>query len=99
MLGGCRKDKLQWENIKWSNDINQIENFISEFPESIYLDSALMTLERMIFLKSDSSTTVSGTFEDYVSFVKNHPRIVEIINAKSLSFRLRVKKKKSNTSN
>ena len=54
MLGGCRKDKLQWENIKWSNDINQIENFISEFPESIYLDSALMTLERMIFLKSDS---------------------------------------------
>ena len=80
MSAGCRKDKEEWEKIKWSNDVSQIENFISEFPESNYLDSALITLERMIFLKSDNSTTVTGTFKDYLDFVKKYPRMVEIID-------------------
>lgn len=78
----CGKDKKEWDKIKTSASLQEMENFISRFPKSQYFDSILLLMESNIYEQSEKSITRSGTFEDYQSYLNNYPRLAELTNAR-----------------
>jgi len=91
MLISCGKDKKEWEKIKTSDNIQELENYISGFPESNYSDSALIKMEGLIYQQSVNSISKSGTFEEYENHVKDYPRIRELTNAEERMEYLKLK--------
>lgn len=78
-LISCNKDKLEWEKIKHTDNIEVCERFLSSFPKSAYYDSALMNMEKLIYYSSINSKTKTGILE-YENYIKTHPRIKELIS-------------------
>jgi len=91
MLISCGKDKTEWEKIKTSENIQELENYISGFPKSSYFDSALIKMEKLIYLQSINSVSKSGTFEEYEYYVKNYPKIMELTDAEKRMEYLKLK--------
>ena len=44
LVVGCNKETRAWENASTINSISEYELFISEYPNSIYIDSAMNKL-------------------------------------------------------
>jgi hypothetical protein len=80
-LISCGKDQKEWNKVKTSDDIREMENFLAEFPKSQYFDSVLLMIESRIYEQSENSITRSGTFEDYEKLMNNHPSISNLTNA------------------
>jgi hypothetical protein len=81
VLISCGKDMKEWDKIKTTNNIQELENFISVFPKSPYCDSVLIKMEGLIFQLSENSISRSGTFEDYERLMNYHPSISNLTNA------------------
>lgn len=77
----CGKEKKEWEKIRPSDNIKDLENYLSGFPKSNYIDSALVKMENLIYQQSVDAVSKSGTFEEYEYFMKNYPRIPELTDA------------------
>lgn len=88
---GCNQDIKEFKKIKNSENKAEIESFLSNFPESIYFDSVLINLEKLIYLKSINSRSKSGTFEEYDSLVIKYPRVKELTNAEKKLVNLKLK--------
>lgn len=81
-LISCGKDQKEWDRVKTSDDIQELENFLSDFPKSRYFDSVLLMIESRIYEQSAKSISRTGTFEDYQSYLDNYPRLNELTNAR-----------------
>jgi len=77
----CGKDKKEWDKVKTSDSLQEMENFISRFPKSQYFDSVLLLVEARIYDQSERSITRSGTFEDYQGYLNDYPRVKDLTNA------------------
>jgi hypothetical protein len=79
----CNNGRKEWEIVKQTENVQELENYLIDFPKSVRYDSALLKLGKLIYRKSLNSKSKPGTFEEYENFVINYPRITELVNAEA----------------
>ena len=72
LISGCNAEKKEWENSKLENTVLVYEDFLNNYPEGLYSDSARIYLDSLYFKEA----LIADTITEYESFLQNHPQSI-----------------------
>ncbi len=81
LLFACTSAEEQWGIISQNDSIPAYLSFYEKYPDNIFGDSALLKIEKDIFLHSNESITRRELYDSYEKFVNSYPRINDLIDA------------------
>jgi hypothetical protein len=68
LVYNCSPDKREWKNVKQLDSISLYENFIENYPNSEYVDSAIFMIEKIKLNRIDRIISINNieTYQNYL---------------------------------
>ncbi|MFC2151014.1 tol-pal system YbgF family protein [Bacteroidota bacterium] len=76
---GCNPDKKEWQKAKSINSISAYENFVNQFPNSSFVDSAYFKIDKIRFEKAATVNSI----QIFQKFIEDYPESAFLDSAKN----------------